>query len=238
MLLLSSFDTFGTYPFNNSEVVARSLVQKLKLDPSFPVDIHFCLLPTVYDEGAEKLSDCFREIQGREVIGVISLGEAFCNIKIETMASNFDNNEGRKLAPDNKGQKRKGVIIKGAPEKLGFTLPLDELYCELTDNEKKNTVISVDAGNFVCNNTAYLFRNNYPDVPFTFMHLPANNCNNLGSLNDVASGVVKKLILKTLSSYEKNLTHSFPTTKSQAKELMRQTNGCYNDFYTQMKKAL
>lgn len=238
VLVLSAFDTFGTSPFNNSEVVARKLVKELKQTNDFPVEIELCLLPTVYDLAEEKLSRCVAKFQGQELIGVISLGEAFCSIKIETMATNYDKNTAKGSSADNHGQRRDAPIINGASEKLGFTLPLDELYCSLTKEEKKHSLISVDTGSFVCNNTAYLFRHNNPNTPYTFVHLPANNCNNLDELNSISSSIIKKLILKTLESYEKRLTHSFPLNKKDAREMMRQNDGCYRDFYRELRKAL
>lgn len=230
LLILSAFDPFGKSSFNNSERIGREVTKQINQNQNLPYEVKFCYLETVYDEGYAKLSECVREEQGRELIGVISLGEGFCSLDIETYATNYNDNEKEYQSPDNKGQRKKGAIVEGAPYKLGFTLPLDRLYCSLSKDEKKLTLVSNNTGHFVCNNTAYLFKYNYPDIPYSFIHVPSNKCSMLESKTKTSINILKKYIDLSYNAYTNKESFSYPTEKDEAEALLGSRSSCQDGF--------
>lgn len=228
LVLVGHFDAFGKAPFNNSEKIAKRLLEKLKDHPEF--ELKLCGLNTIFVKSSYQLEDCLKA-QTRTPKLVLGLGEANCNFKIETMARNLDNTVG----PDNDGIERHNtVILPEADEVIGLNYPLAKMYCSLSDKERKDLQVSNHAGSFVCNNLAFQFAHLYPDLTFGFIHVPSHHCRNLERKDVVTLDNLEKMITAAVKTTEfKRLS----TTKSELKKL-RETykdNQCLSEFYKRTK---
>lgn len=228
LVLVGHFDAFGKAPFNNSENIAKRLLENLKDHPEF--ELKLCALNTIFDKSTHQLEDCLKS-QSRTPKLVLGLGEANCNLKIETMARNRDNTVGA----DNDGiERHNSVILPDADEVIGFNYPLAKMYCSLPEKERKELQVSNHAGTFVCNNLAFQFAHLYPDVTFGFMHVPSHHCRNLERKNIVTLQNLEKMIGAAVKATEfKRLS----TSKAELKKL-RETykdNQCLSEFYKRTK---
>jgi pyrrolidone-carboxylate peptidase len=179
VVLLSYYDAFDKAPYNNSEIIAKTLAQKNLLgERSF--ELRLCALSTVFDKSYAQLETCLKRLE-RSPLFVLGLGESTCDLKLEAMFRNRDKTKG----PDNEGNNREDtLIIPEGPVALGPRFPLPQMYCALTPKERKKTEISNDAGSFVCNNTSYQLSYYYPDLMSGLIHVPAHNCRHLERKND------------------------------------------------------
>ena len=235
VVLISSFDPFSGFDTNNTETVA-----KLLKDSAFElneVDLEFCSLETKFDIGFEQLQECYRKLQGKEIAAVISLGEGLCDVFMETIAINHDYNNAPSHAPDNAGIKRDQVIVENGPAFLGFSLPIEKLYCDLTKQENKLAQVSVTDQTFICNNVAYLFRYHYPEVPYTFIHVPNARCKKLAKKNELATSLIKKLIGHAVNDYHNQRMSLLPNSLELISQRENESMGCEKTFFTKMKKA-
>ena len=239
-VLVSYFDAFGEAPFNNSDLVAQNLRLKFTNHPK--LEIQFCALNTVFDKSLNQLEACINQLTQRPIM-VLGLGEAICELKVETIARNKD----KTFGPDNEGNERDGQIIKNGVDFIGLRYPLHEMYCALNSNERKQIVISNDAGGFVCNNLMYQMSYIYPDLQFGFIHVPAHNCENLQSKNELVTQSLQKMLIGLIEAYEKpatliNLPHwenqnRLPIEKEDIKYLRQQVrdNECLQEFVEKLK---
>jgi pyrrolidone-carboxylate peptidase len=194
-VLITAFEPFGDSKVNWSVTVANRIAfahQQFGKD----VEIKVCVLPVVYDRAAQKAMECYEAMKPKPV-AVLSLGEGFCAISLETAEHNLDSTS----APDNAGNVRMNHIIdKRYPESVGMTLPVDDLFCSshLEPQEVRHTVISASPGGFVCNNTAFHLAAKFNElhVPYGFIHVPSNACAGFGDFSDlnVATSVVGKML--------------------------------------------
>ena len=237
LILISYFDPFGGSSFNNSERIGKILEAKFNAETSL-IEVKLCSLNTIFDKAYAQTEECLKNLPERPVM-VIGLGESTCQLKIETMMRNND----KTYSPDNAGVERNNSpIIYGAPKILGLRYPLPQMFCALTDRERKDVDVSNDAGSFVCNNTAYQMSYHYPEIQYGFIHVPANNCSNLKNKTEAAVTMLEKMILSAtsyLSSSEgnMNLPHSsndirLPTDRDELKLLRRQYDeeSCIGEF--------
>ncbi len=228
VILVSDFDAFGNAEFNNSNRVAKILKEQLQDHPDF--ELKLCHLNTVYDKAFYQLQDCFKALSEPPKM-VLGLGESNCNMKIETMARNLDKSYG----PDNDGIERMSQsIIPGAPEELGLTYPLAEMYCSIDPQRRKDLEISNDAGSFVCNNLMFQFAAANPEVSFGFIHVPANQCKNLPAKTEVTVANLTKMLEAAVKS---TLVKPLATRKKDLEILRRSSkdNKCLNEFYGRTK---
>jgi len=227
IVLLSHFDTFGKAPFNNSTKVALALAEKVKNHPDF--ELKLCNLNTVFDKSFYQIEDCLSALPETPKM-ILGLGESNCNFKIEIMARNLDKTKG----PDNEGNERNNSpIISNGLKEIGFTYPLPQMYCALSETDRKETEVSNNAGTFVCNNMAYQFADKYQDLTFGFIHVPANNCRNLESKN---ISVLRNLESMIATAVKVNTFTRLPTKKKEL-DLLRadKSNKCLNEFYKRAK---
>jgi pyrrolidone-carboxylate peptidase len=176
VVLVSYYDVFGRAKFNNSENVAKALSAKLGGSELF--ELKLCPIPTSYKRGYVALENCIKALSTPPLL-YLGLGEFGCSIKMETMTRNLDKNL---VSPDNDGELRDQEIIPNAPKIFSMNHPAAEMYCATPKSERDKFVISNNAGSFVCNHTAYEFSHFYQEIPSGFMHVPANNCQNLEAL--------------------------------------------------------
>lgn len=234
LVVVSYFDAFNRAPFNNSEKIAKALAKKLNQESS-PVELKLCALQTIFDKAYAQTEDCLKDLSQVPVM-VIGLGEATCELKIEAMMRNKDKTTG----PDNDGTHRYNqTIIPGAPEVIGLRYPLPQMYCALSRPERENLTISNNAGSFVCNNTAFQMSHYYSEIQYGFIHVPANNCSNLGRLTEAAILALEKMILKGATYLLNNeAPQRLPTKKDELKKLRRETTDeCEKEYFQKLKGA-
>ncbi len=232
IVLVSYYDVFGKSTFNNSEVVARALDAKLGLNNSF--EIKLCPIPTSFKRGYAALENCMKALSTPPLL-YLGLGEFGCTIKMETMIRNKDKNP---ISPDNDGEFRNQFIIPQAPDIFSMNHPAAEMYCATPAEDRAKFVISNNAGSFVCNHTAYEFSHYYEDVPSGFVHVPANNCQNLNLLTANAvenlSLMIKAAVKTLVESDGKGIR--LPLTKNELIPLRRdQRDLCRSEFFKRMK---
>ncbi|MFP5386004.1 MAG: hypothetical protein ACLGHN_07985 [Bacteriovoracia bacterium] len=224
IVLLGHFDAFGRGTFNNSERVAKALMEKTKGHPDF--DLRLCALQTVFDKSFFQLEDCMKSLPDTPAL-ILGLGESNCNLKIETIVKNLDSTKG----PDNDGNERfNSVIIPDADEYVGLNYPLPQMYCSLSPSERKIIQVSNSAGSFVCNNIAYQFAWNYQETVFGFIHVPAHFCRGLPEKTQLSVNALEKMIA---AAVKETSVRRLPTTKKELKELRReyQDDQCLYEFY-------
>jgi pyrrolidone-carboxylate peptidase len=225
VILVSYYDAFDRAPFNSSDIVAHALEKKLNTE-DLAFEIKLCALNTVFDRAYSQLETCLKANPETEM--VLGLGESNCNFKVETMMRNKDQTFG----PDNAGNERKKtIIIPEAPEVLGLSYPIKDMYCALPPNQRKEVEVSNNAGSFVCNNTAFQMSFYYPEMDYGFIHVPANNCRDLAPKTQVA--------IENLSTMLKSLKHfegkRIPTTKKSLELLRAGSDQCGSEFYKRVK---
>lgn len=238
--LISYFDAFGGASFNNSTIVATELEKRFSNTEE--LEIKLCPLQTVFDKSFDQLENCLNEMPQAPLM-VLSLGEAICELKVETIARNRDKSYG----PDNEGNERHGPIIKGASEYIGLRYPLQEMYCALNPEERKSLIISNDGGSFVCNHLMYQMGHHYPQFQFGFIHVPAHNCEGLELKNFKAIEKLEKMLLGLVDASTKpakgvNLPHwenqsRFPVERQELRVLRQQNSegACLNEFTGRLK---
>ena len=237
LVMISYFDPFNGSQFNNSERIAIELAATFKSEDS-PLEVKLCALNTIFDKAYAQLEDCLKSLSVQPVM-VISLGEATCELKIETMMRNNDKTHG----PDNAGNERSNTtIIPGAPEALGMHYPLPQMFCGLTKEERKNLEISNSAGSFVCNNTGYQMSYYYPQLTYGFIHVPASNCSHLIKRSELALAQLKTMIPKGVTylldtKFDESLPHAsneirLPVKRDELRQLRDkyQDNECLSEY--------
>lgn len=242
LIVLSYFDAFGGAKFNNSERIAKTLEGRLNTEES-EIDVKTCPLNTVYDKAFSQLEDCIKSQKEVPAL-VLSFGESTCEVKLETIMRNKDESFG----PDNEGNERKESPIKsGAPDLIGLRYPLPQMYCALSENQRKKVDVSNFAGSFVCNNTGYQMSHFYPELQYGFIHIPANYCSRLDQITEDSIVILERMILKATEILKEensdlNLPHRtnetrLPTTKVEIKNLRAfyEKNECLEDFFQRFK---
>lgn len=231
-VLVGYFDPFGKAPANNSETVAKLIVQKAEA-LGLPFEIKLCEVQTKFDVSFEELKDCVGRLPEKPVM-VIGLGETGCDLKIEIMGRNLDRTKG----PDNAGVERRNTpIVEGAPAAVGFNYPLDEMYCALSLLDRKEVIVSNNAGSFVCNNLAFQTAWRETDLNFGFIHVPSHFCKNILQKNEkVAMSLLAMITRGTEVSLENPERARLPVTKDELEVLRDEHRGdpCLSSFY---KKA-
>lgn len=167
-ILVTSFEPFDGRPENNSTRIANAMKEHPELFPG--IEVTFCVLPVVYDEGAKTALGCLDAMDPKPDM-MLSLGEVGCKIQLETNAINKDDVPG---APDDAGNIRSDrTIVEGGPDKLGFDFPGQAMYCALSPEERAHVEPSTSM-NYVCNNTAYRLGTAMrgTGIRYGFVHVP------------------------------------------------------------------
>ncbi len=232
-VLVSYFDPFGRAKVNNSETVAKLLVSKLAVRGN-DFEISLCKLETKFDLSSEQLKDCIAALPERPLM-VISLGETGCDLKVELMGRNND----RSYHPDNAGVERRNTpVVKDAPPAMGLTYPLDEMYCALDSNQRKNVIVSNNAGTFVCNNLTYLTAWNESDLNFGFIHVPQHTCRDLETKNPKVAESLFAMIARGVEVTQENpVMRKLPVTKDELRARREEfsSDKCLSTFYKEAR---
>ncbi len=228
-VLVTYFDPFGKAQINNSETVAGLLMEEnLKLNN--PYEMRFCKLQTKFDVSFDELRECLKALPKIPDL-VIGLGEAGCELKVETMGRNLD----RTIYADNAGEERQNTpIVIGGAKAIGFNYPLPEMYCSLSEVDRKMTEISSNAGSFVCNNLAYQTTWFEEDLTFGLIHVPNHNCHNLAAKNpSVVTRLLKMFASGILISTTDSKRARLPVMKADLQILRSETknDACLSEFY-------
>lgn len=226
LVLISHYDPFGGASSNNSETIAKELAKHFSRSDS-PIRVKLCSLETKFDVAFNQTEKC---LEGEKPDMILGLGETGCNLKIETLGRNLDHTRG----PDNAGVERKNsVIITDAPEAIGFTYPLAEMYCAVDKKSRKKIFVSNNAGSFVCNNTAFQLAYSYQDIPSGFIHVPINSCRNLAKINrEVISQL--KLMLSRVGEIDLKESYRLPTDSYRVREFREyweDRDDCQYEFF-------
>lgn len=144
-ILATGFDRFGHLkrPNRSSEIALPAVKEK------YADLVETLILPTSRKLAAEQLLVAINEIQPAAVVMFgISGGRG---VRLEKQAKNRRFNV---LIPDNDGNRAVGKIDPRGPKSYESTLPLDDLY-ERLNEENVPVRMSADAGAFVCNELMY-----------------------------------------------------------------------------------
>lgn len=171
-VMLTAFEPFGGDSVNNSMLVMKKLAEKLEAEK---VNVTQCVLPVEYDRAAKVALECKNKMERPPAL-VLSLGVGQCRLAFETHARNLDDSS----SPDNAGVLRTGSpIIKGAPESIRHSAPMDLLFYRAPRLGDVRIVASDDMGSYVCNNTGYWLSTEFPlgnSTRFGFVHVPPVTC--------------------------------------------------------------
>lgn len=251
-VLITGFEPFDGRPTNNSWEIAKA-VAAARAELGSKVEVSTCLIPVVYDSAARIAEACFDAAAVKPDI-VLSLGEAGCQLRMETAAHNLDDTPGY---ADNAGSiHEKSPIDPSAPEHIGFNLPAPEMYCDLSRDARKDTQVSETPGGFVCNNTAFHLARFFAGKPvqYGFIHVPASTCGEAADVAKTAKPLAR--MLKRLDRFnardservEATLPHCtndvrLPTTAGGVEDLLATlanlaNDDCRREFLERLKERL
>lgn len=166
-VLITSFEPFANRSKNLSNDVAKAVEFYFSSHPEKQVLINRCEFPVSFEKIQAAVVQCLAQ-QASKPDFILSLGEGYCDLRIETVAHNT--REG--------GEK----ILPSGPDTLNYSFPPARLYCALPTEQRKNIVISQDAGTYLCNYLSFylLEKLKSSTVPFSFMHVPPESCGTSG----------------------------------------------------------
>jgi pyrrolidone-carboxylate peptidase len=229
LVLLTHFDPFGRSTTNNSKEVAELIRQELQTDEDLEVGL--CELSTSFGKAYSQLQECLRAQPSAPAL-ILSLGEATCDYKIETLARNRDHT----YRPDNDGEERNNQkIMDGNGDYLGLSMTAENMFCGLTKKEQKHFSISSNAGSFVCNNLIYRFTHDYPQENFSFIHVAHSKCKNVKEKNIRSVPLIIKMMKAGVLNPSVRI---IPTSRAQLKlEINSRVNSCERNFYRSLKRT-
>jgi pyroglutamyl-peptidase len=169
-ILLTAFEPFGGSSVNASLEVAYLLAQSDER-------IELLTLPVARGAAWERLVGrlAARADAGNAPALAISLGEAGPEmvVRLEKVAINWDDYR----IPDNAGnQPRDRAVHADGPDAYFATLPLSRVADWLEGRTPVPVVVSLTAGSYLCNHTAYAtlhYLAARPICPYAFVHVPA-----------------------------------------------------------------
>ncbi len=238
-VLVSGFDPFGRAGSNPSWDIAQAVVNNLQAQG---IEASPCLLPTSYQRSLPALEKCLAEFGEADL--VISLGAGLCNVKWETRTFNRNHDRG----PDNDGvSRRRQSIDPLGPRELGLRLNYSAMWCGLSAEEKKITMISTNPDTFVCNHLAYQYSLKNPTQMFGFIHVPSEGClkKTPGLLAPSINLVTKMIRLQLNAKTESHIAwpdfqndSRLSTSRPEVRELERESvSSCEQEFIGKWSKA-
>lgn len=169
-ILLTAFEPFGGSTVNASLEAAYLLAQA-------DARIELLTLPVVRGVAWQRaLSHLTRRVEaGNPPTLMLSLGEAGPEmmVRLEKVAINWDDYR----IPDNGGnQPRDCAIAEDGPAAYFATLPVSRISHHLAGRTPVPVAVSLSAGSYLCNHTAYAILHHLADCPvcpYSFIHVPA-----------------------------------------------------------------
>ena len=236
LIFLTTFEPFGKWRVNLTNDVANKIT-KIKSQIGENIQIEICRLPVEYDLAAKKALQCLSGLPRNPDLAV-TLGEGKCSILLETAATNIDHTPN---FADNAGIIRTmSPIVPSADRRIAFTLPVDEMFCSLPSAEKDRVALSVSAGNYVCNNTAFHLIQHFKEkrVPYGIIHIPHSGCTE--DMRDTTKNAhtIAHFLSVALQSNNKNTT-VIPASEEQVVNLLSKRSPhsestCRTDFLNQL----
>jgi pyroglutamyl-peptidase len=164
-LLVAGFGAFPGHAVNPAQSVAERLKRRSRCFALAGIDLHVAILPVEYSALSPRLCRLFAETSPDAVmlLGVAARRKA---LSIETLARNRVS----MLRPDAaKQQAWSSKIAHGAPEMLHSPAPAAR-FVALARAAGVPAEISLDAGDYLCNESLYLSL--LMDRRASFVHLP------------------------------------------------------------------
>lgn len=243
-VLITTFDPFRGHRQNASQLVAEEM-KKLGIEDT-GIEFVFCNLPVEYEVASRKAIECYEKMHPKPQM-VLSLGEAGCEMRLETRGHNL-----RHSAPgsrDNAGRTmRNRVIEPGGPEHETSTLPWGDMYCAVPEIAQSETVPSVSPGFFVCNDIAYEFGRylRTRSVPFGFLHVPSREiCPQAQGpaplaqrIESMVTAAVRSLQIRSADQSIQNFCHrGDPMLRQLALVSRASREACLADYHRQVDLA-
>lgn len=196
----------GFTPFPGVDVNPTQLLLRYFQDETVPLPAGVQLIPEILPTAFETAESRLRQLIRDEVpdvvlgLGVAQKREA---INIERVAHNWD----EATIPDNNGVQLSGQkIVADGPETYFSTLPVERMLAALQAGNIPS-VISDNAGRYVCNHVFYCARHEIDqlglDTPCGFVHVPG-----LAGIGDFPGMTIEQLLdavqscLKVISGNE------------------------------------
>lgn len=248
-ILITTFSPFGSSKANWSQDIALRVKDLLIAEEQdTPLNISICNLSVSYQNSFNQAKDCFNQLSHSPKL-VISLGEAACDLRLETAALNFISSS----TQDEDGLSRQGEKIdRMGSDKVPFNSLVQKMYCSLDSNHRSQVLVSASPGGYVCNQLAYQFGDFLikKNVPYSFIHVPNNNC--AQKLIEQSAQSISKMVSLTLpftdEKHEESslICEKLPTEISQIKKFRKIMKSyksdidkkCQNEFLYKLKAKL
>ncbi len=194
-LLVTGFGPFHTVETNTSELIVQELQNKFVEKDGFCLQTR--IFPVIYDRASEEITETIRTTNP-EILIMIGVSKTAKKMQLEQVARNLDCSE----TFDNQNVVRKNHrILDDGPDQYCTSLPLDE-YADTLTEAGISTIVSNDAGGFLCNHYYYRACHYFAVTPVDcvclFVHVP--NLENGGNVcrqkpNLSVSGVAEGILL-------------------------------------------
>jgi pyroglutamyl-peptidase len=195
--LITGFDAFEAHPFNPSEVVVRSIPEKLLLGHRKTIiPIQRTVLPTIGNKAWTLMRSALRKIDATNkpcVIIMLGLASKRKEITLERFSLNIRD----ALIKDNAGHSYSGQTIdKKAPAALRTNAPLEKIRKYLK-SKRINVEISNFCGSFVCNEIYFRTLNQFKKsrmphlIMFIHLPLPSARRKKSSQLSRMRSAIIK-----------------------------------------------
>ena len=167
MILLTGFESFGTYKHNPSAEVAEALDGRRVGG----VAIRSAMLPVHHARAAMLVAQLVQEVAPRAIVH-LGLAGGRARLALERVAVNVMDFE----IADNAGYRATGEpCVTGGPAAYFSTLPLQAML-EALSADGVPAYLSSSAGTYLCNQTFYttrhLLESQGREIPAGFIHLP------------------------------------------------------------------
>lgn len=149
-ILLGAFMPW-TGETNMAEIVSNEVQKIIKQNGMAysELDIETILLPVQYDNAAFEVVKYARQMPTPPDL-VVVIGQGTAKVTIETGGDKTDS-----ANQDTSYRIRTAKSFPGLPDSVAVTFPANELYCALSENQRKSVDVSFRPGNFVCNDITY-----------------------------------------------------------------------------------
>jgi len=226
-VLITAFEPFDGRKENSSQSIAEEIAKNSTLWIGENVRVETCILPVLYNSAAEVAKRCYERMIPPPDL-VLSLGEGSMKVEIEMLFKNENSvtkadNSG-KLAPER-------IIDKSGPDRIFTTIPdIRFQQDKFTFFETPFLRFSSDAGNSVCNNTAYLLGRYFETqtVPYGLIHVPASiafTVEDAAFATQISIGIVSKITKMTLDFYADEKPKRLKMVKTYFEEFQKANLG-------------
>lgn len=226
-VLITAFEPFDGRKENSSQTIAEEISKNSTLWLGENVRVETCILPVVFNNAAEVAKRCYERIVPPPDL-VLSLGEGSTKVAIEMLFKN----ENSVTKADNSGKLAPAPLItKDGPDRIFTTIPdIRFQQDKFTFFETPFLRFSSDAGNSVCNNTAYLLGRYFETqmVPYGLIHVPASiafTVEDAAFATQISIGIVSKITKITLDFYAEETSKNLKLVKAYFEEYQKANLG-------------